>query len=92
MSCVRACRLGHLITNILQPRAVLALSATAAPRTRASILQLLHIPPPQQVVESPLRDNLRLRVVHVAAGAARTGVPTHIVQLLKTGAWRTAHA
>jgi protein tyrosine phosphatase len=44
------------------------------------------IPNDQQVVASPLRDNLRLRVVHVAAGAGRTGVPKHIVQLLKTGA------
>jgi hypothetical protein len=83
---VRVCRLGHLLTSVLQAPSVLALTATAAPRTRNSVLQLLKIPQDQQVVASPLRDNLRLRVVHVAAGAGRTGVPKHIVQLLKTGA------
>jgi superfamily II DNA helicase RecQ len=74
------------LTNVLQPRAVLALTATAAPITRISIHQLLRIPQEQEVVESPLRDNLRLRVLHVATGATKSGsVATHIVQLLKTG-------
>lgn len=74
------------MTNVLQPRAVLALTATAAPITRTSIHQLLRIPQGQEVVESPLRDNLRLRVLHVATGSTKSGsVATHIVQLLKTG-------
>jgi superfamily II DNA helicase RecQ len=75
-----------LLTNVLQPRAVLAVTATAAPITRTSIRQLLRIPQEQEVVESPLRENLRLRVLHVAKGATKSGaVATHIVQLLKTG-------
>jgi hypothetical protein len=79
-------RLGHLLTNHLQPRAVLALTATAPPATRASILQLLHIPPEHQVVESPLRSNLRLRVVRVPPGSAKEGrVGTLIVGLFKSG-------
>lgn len=85
-SCVHA-RLGHVLTNSIQPRAILALTATAPPATRASIHSLLGIPEANQVLESPLRDNLRLRVVHVVPGANKSGaVASHVVQLLKTGA------
>lgn len=74
---------------VLRPRAVLALTATATPPTRASIRGLLDIPIHHQVVESPLRDNLALRVVQCAAGASRSGtVAAHVVQLLKTGGGR----
>lgn len=85
-------RLGHLLTNHLHPRAVLALTATAPPATRASILQLLHIPPEHQVVESPLRSNLRLRVVPVPPGSAKEGrVGTLIVGLFKSGVTGAVH-
>jgi superfamily II DNA helicase RecQ len=71
---------------VLQPPAVLALTATAARATRAGILRLLSIPETNQIVASPLRDNLQLRVMHVTEGASKAGaVANHVVQLLKTG-------
>lgn len=74
--------------NVLRPRAILALTATAAPRTRNSIGTLLSLTEEQQVVESPLRDNLRLRVMHVSPGASLGGtVAAHMVQLFKSGVW-----
>lgn len=80
-----SCRLGHLLCNVLCPRAVLALTATATPPTRACIRQLLAIPPEHQLVESPLRDNLRLRVVHCNGASKGGGVAASVVQLLTTG-------
>lgn len=79
------CRLGHLLSNVLCPRAVLALTATATPPTRACIRQLLGIPADNQVVESPLRDNLRLRVLHCNGASKGGGIAAGVVQLLTTG-------
>ena len=79
------CRLGHILCNVLCPRAVLSLTAAATPPTRACIRQLLAIPSDQQVVESPLRDNLRLRVIHCNGATKGGGVNAGVVQLLTTG-------
>lgn len=79
------CRLGHLLCNVLRPRAVLALTATATPVTRACIRQLLDIPPEQQLIESPLRSNLRLGVSHVNGASKGGGIAAAVVQLLTTG-------
>ncbi|WIA09963.1 hypothetical protein OEZ85_010175 [Tetradesmus obliquus] len=78
-------RLGHLLCNVLRPRAVLALTATATPVTRACIRQLLDIPPEQQLIESPLRSNLRLGVSHVNGASKGGGIAAAVVQLLTTG-------
>ncbi|KAF6257300.1 hypothetical protein COO60DRAFT_1461216 [Scenedesmus sp. NREL 46B-D3] len=78
-------RLGHLLRNVLRPRAVLALTATATPVTRTCIRQLLAIPPEQQLVESPLRSNLRLQVAHLNGASKGGGIATQVVQLLTTG-------
>lgn len=83
-TCAR--RLGHLLCNVLAPRAVLALTATATPATRACISRLLAIPAAQQLVESPLRDNLRLAVLHANGATRGGGIAAHVVQLLTTGA------
>eukprot|EP00775_Hariotina_reticulata_P004471 gene4471-4725_t len=78
-------RLGHLLSNVLMPRAVLALTATATPTTRACICQLLNIPLQQQLVDSPLRDNLKLEVVHCSSGSSKGGgIAAKVTQLLTT--------
>jgi superfamily II DNA helicase RecQ len=70
---------------VLAPRAVLALTATATPVTRACIRQLLAIPPEQQLIESPLRSNLRLQVAHHNGASKGGGIAAKVVQLLTTG-------
>jgi superfamily II DNA helicase RecQ len=74
-----------LLCNVLRPRAVLALTATATPVTRACIRQLLAIPPEQQLIESPLRSNLRLQVAHFNGASKGGGIAAKVVQLLTTG-------
>jgi superfamily II DNA helicase RecQ len=86
------CRLGHLLCNVLRPRAVLALTATATPVTRACIRQLLAIPPEQQLIESPLRSNLRLGVAHFNGASKGGGIAAKVVQLLTTGEPDGLHA
>eukprot|EP00879_Flechtneria_rotunda_P027887 GHRR01029930.1.p1 GENE.GHRR01029930.1~~GHRR01029930.1.p1 ORF type:complete len:117 (-),score=39.00 GHRR01029930.1:738-1088(-) len=83
-------RLGHLLCNVLVPRAVLALTATATLATRACVSQLLAIPPQQQVVDSPLRNNLRLQVVHCNGASKGGGIAAELTQLLTTGELSTA--
>lgn len=78
-------RLGHLLCNVLRPRAVLALTATATPVTRSCVRQLLAIPPEQQLVESPLRNNLRLQVLHCNGASKGGGIAARVVQMLTTG-------
>lgn len=74
-----------MLCNVLSPRAILALTATATPPTRTCVRQLLSIAPNNQVVESPLRDNLRLRVIHCNGATKGGGINAGVVQLLTTG-------
>ncbi|KAL6761906.1 P-loop containing nucleoside triphosphate hydrolase protein [Haematococcus lacustris] len=67
-------RLGHVLRAVLRPRCVLALTATATKPTQTAITQVLGLDPESFIRESPLRDNLRLQVIHVngATGSGRS--------------------
>lgn len=88
--CRSRCRLGHLLQRILKPRCVLALTATATLATQRSILDVLGLPPDGVVREAPLRDNLRLKVVHTNGGTDNGEFRLRLLALLTAGDLRGA--
>ncbi|GLC60783.1 hypothetical protein PLESTB_001670400 [Pleodorina starrii] len=78
-------RLGHVLRSVLRPRCVLALTATATRPTAAEVASVLGLGPGAVMREPPLRDNLRLRVLHMASGASESGRSKEaLLQLLRT--------
>ncbi|GAX75225.1 hypothetical protein CEUSTIGMA_g2669.t1 [Chlamydomonas eustigma] len=81
-------RLGHVLRSVLRPRGVLALTATATRPTEQCIAQVLGLPAESVVRDAPMRENLRLKVLHVN-GASQSGQAVKsIVKLLKDGELR----
>lgn len=78
-------RLGHVLSNVLKPRAVLALTATATLPTQRCITHLLSIPADCIVCEAPLRDNLRLTVVHCNGGSKGGDISSQVIHSITKG-------
>ncbi|GIM01637.1 hypothetical protein Vretimale_6417, partial [Volvox reticuliferus] len=78
-------RLGHVLRCVLQPRCVLGLTATATTPTADEVASVLGLAPGAVMRESPLRQNLRLKVLHMQPGASESGASrTALLQLLRS--------
>lgn len=89
------CRLGHLLQRVLAPARILALTATATLATQRGILDVLGLPASGVLRDSPLRDNLRLRVVHENGGSIGGdggGFRLRLLALLVAGELREAES
>ncbi|PNH02380.1 ATP-dependent DNA helicase recQ [Tetrabaena socialis] len=77
-------RLGHVLRSVLRPRCVLGLTATATAPTAKEVAEVLGLAPGRVLREAPLRDNLRLRVLHMP-GCTESGTSrAALLQLLRT--------
>ncbi len=86
-SCCCCCRLGHLLREVLRPKAVLALTATATLPTQRCICSVLGIGAGGVVRDAPLRANLRLHVVHMNGGSAGGAIRSQVLHMLTKGGW-----
>ncbi|EFJ41773.1 hypothetical protein VOLCADRAFT_98196 [Volvox carteri f. nagariensis] len=78
-------RLGHVLRRVLQPRCVLGLTATATTPTAGEVAAVLGLAPEAVMREPPLRQNLRLKVLHMQPGASESGASrTALLQLLRS--------
>ncbi|GLI66797.1 hypothetical protein VaNZ11_010770, partial [Volvox africanus] len=78
-------RLGHVLRCVLQPRCVLGLTATATTPTADEVASVLGLAPGAVMREPPLRQNLRLKVLHMQPGASESGASRNaLLQLLRS--------
>jgi len=85
-------RLGHVLRAVLRPRSVLALTATATRATERCIAEVLGIPSEAVIRDAPLRDNLRLKVLHHNGATGNGKALRSIAQLLKDGDLKHVHS
>lgn len=78
-------RLGHILRTVLRPHAVLGLTATATRNTQAAISQVLGLPPSSIIRELPLRENIRLQVIHMDNGTHSGRSRSWLLAALRSG-------